>query len=381
MDVLESLIKAFETQFDTLPELVVRAPGRVNLIGEHTDYNDGFVLPMAINRAVWIALQPVTGSEVKVHSLAYSETRTFDLDDFSYKSESWLEYIRGVAAKLQEAGRNLQPWRGVIFSDIPIGAGLSSSAALELSIALAFTVISGISWDPKAMALLAQKAENEWVGVNSGIMDQLISALGRAGHALLIDCRSLETDPIPLPGGIAVVILDTCTRRGLVDSKYNQRREQCEQVAAYFDVPALRDISPKEFSAQANGLLELQRKRALHVISENQRTIEAAEAMRAGDVRKLGQLMNASHVSLRDDYEVSTEALNTMVDCAQVNQGCYGARMTGGGFGGSAIAIVSEENVNHFIESTKCCYEGRIGIKPQIYVIEAADGAGIVDIL
>jgi galactokinase len=380
MDVLERLIKAFETQFDSLPEMVVRAPGRVNLIGEHTDYNDGFVLPMAINQAVWIALQPAAGNDVTVHSLAYNETRKFNLQGLTHTDAGWPEYIKGVAAKLREAGHNLRPWRGVIFSDIPIGAGLSSSAALEICSAQAFAAVSDIPWKPKAMALLAQKAENEWVGVNSGNMDQLTSALGKAGHALLIDCRSLEADAVPLPDGIAVVILDTCTRRGLVNSKYNERREQCEQAAAYFGFPALRDISLEYFYTRASGLPELPRKRALHVISENQRTIEAAEAMRVGDVEKLGRLMDASHASLRDNFEVSTDALNTMVECAQTNDRCYGARMTGGGFGGSVIALVRKEAVVQFIEITKHCYEERIGLSPLIYIGEAADGAAIVDI-
>lgn len=224
MAIQQDVLEAFEQQFGTSAEILVQSPGRVNLIGEHTDYNDGFVLPMAINRAIWIALQPVTGSEVTAYSLAFDETQTFDLSDLSHTDAGWIEYVKGVAAKLQEAGHQLTDWQGVIGSDIPMGAGLSSSAAIELATAQAFAAISDIPWQPKEMALLSQKAENEWVGMKSGIMDQMISAVGETGHALLIDCRSLDTQSVPLPDGTVVVVLDTSTRRGLVDSKYNERR-------------------------------------------------------------------------------------------------------------------------------------------------------------
>ncbi len=209
------------------------APGRVNLIGEHTDYNDGFVLPMAIDRAVWIALAARDDGRVVVHSLDYDETAEFSLDHLVRGQPAWIEYLKGTAWSLQDAGHSLTGWEGVLMGDVPQGAGLSSSAALEMATARAFAAAGNLAWDPAAMALLGQQAENQWIGVNCGIMDQLISAAGRADHALLIDCRSLQTQPAPLPPGVAVAVLDTATRRGLVDSEYNTRRAQCEAAARF----------------------------------------------------------------------------------------------------------------------------------------------------
>ncbi len=251
------VIEQFEQQFGQSPAAVIRAPGRVNLIGEHTDYNDGFVLPMAIDRAVWLALRPRQDRLVEVHSLDLEGMERFSLDGLQHGLAGWAEYLQGVAWALQESGLSLQGWEGVFAGDIPIGAGLSSSAALEMATARAFTAVSDIPWDAAAMARAGQRAENEWVGLNCGIMDQMISAGGQAGHALLIDCRSLETEAVPLPPDTAVVILDTSTRRGLVDSAYNERREQCEAAARFFGVPALRDVSLEQFQAREGEMPEL----------------------------------------------------------------------------------------------------------------------------
>ncbi|HEX8317480.1 galactokinase, partial [Longimicrobium sp.] len=234
--------REFEARFGEPPACVARAPGRVNLIGEHTDYNDGFVLPMAIDRAVWIALRPCADRGVTVHSLDFAETRSFSLATLGCSEGGWIEYLRGMAWALEKKDRNLAGWEGVTAGDVPIGAGLSSSAAMELATARAFCAVSGFAWDAREMALLAQKAENGWVGVHCGVMDQMISAAGEEGHALLIDCRSLETRSVPLPPGTAVVILDTATRRGLVDSAYNERRRDTASAAAALAVPALRDV-------------------------------------------------------------------------------------------------------------------------------------------
>src|SRR5215213_4256792 len=247
-----AVVRAFEERFGEPPAWVARAPGRVNLIGEHTDYNDGFVLPMAIDRAVWIALRPRADRHVEVHSLDFNETGSFSLAQLGGCEGGWIEYVRGMAWALEKKDRKLPGWEGVTAGDVPIGAGLSSSAAMELATARAFAAVSGFAWDTREMALLAQKAENGWVGVHCGVMDQMISAAGEAGHALLIDCRSLETRPVPLPPGTSVVILDTATRRGLVDSAYNERRRATANAAAALEVPALRDVSVRGLERRAD---------------------------------------------------------------------------------------------------------------------------------
>jgi galactokinase len=368
----------FSRRYGHEPRWIVRAPGRVNLIGEHTDYNDGFVLPLAIDRAAWIALQPRTDRRVAVYSVDYDQSAEFSLDDLSHQQAGWIEYLKGTAWSLQDAGRQLTGWEGVLAGDVPQGAGLSSSAALEMATARAFAAVGNLDWDPAVMAKLGQRAENKWVGVNCGIMDQLISAAGRADHALLIDCRSLDTELVPFPPGVAVVVLDTATRRGLVDSAYNERRGQCEAAARFFRVPALRDVSTEQFQQSADGLDAVTRCRARHVISENHRTLRAADAMRRGDAVTLGRLMHQSHRSLRDDYEVSNDALNAMVECASAHEGCYGARMTGAGFGGCAVALIRADAAEDFVRRTSTAYQQRIGLKPAVYVCQATNGAEVV---
>jgi len=365
----------FAARFHRAPAWIVRAPGRVNLIGEHTDYNDGFVLPLAIDRAVWIALEPRGGRRVTVHSIDFRQTAEFLLDQLANTREGWIEYLKGVASTLQQAGRTLVGWEGVLVGDVPLGAGLSSSAALEMATVRAFAAVSHLDWEPTAMARLAQQSENQWVGVNCGIMDQLISAAGRADHALLIDCRSLEFQPVPFPPGAAVVVLDTSTRRGLVDSAYNQRRAQCESAARFFHVAALRDVDPATFRQRSGGLDETTRRRAWHVITENDRTLRAAEAMRAGDAQAVGEMMNESHQSLRDDYQVSSEALDAMVEAARAHPDCYGARMTGAGFGGCAVALIRTEAAEDFAARTTAAYRQRTGHTPAMYVCRPTNGA------
>ena len=369
----------FAARFGEAPRWIVRAPGRVNLIGEHTDYNDGFVLPMAIDRAVWIALRPRGDRRVCVHSVDYDQQGEFSLDDLQHDDAGWLEYLKGTAWALQESGLELKGLEGVLMGDVPLGAGLSSSAALEMATARALAAVGELPWDPAAMARLGQKAENEWVHVNCGIMDQLISAAGQAGHALLIDCRSLDMAAVPLPEGISVAVLDTSTRRGLVDSEYNQRREQCEAAADFFQKKALRDVDLELFQASGGELDETTHRRALHVITENDRTLQAVEAMRRGDVSALGVLMQKSHESLRDDYEVSNDALNAMVEAALTHPACCGARMTGAGFGGCALAIVNIDAADDFAAKTAAAYTEQTGHTPAIYVCEATNGAEVVE--
>ena len=372
----QSLIHSFSTYFNAKPEFIVRAPGRVNLIGEHTDYNDGFVLPMAIDHAVWIALAPRADSTVRVRSLDLEVDSAFDLHSLA-KGEGWLEYIKGVADQLQKAGHDLRGFDAVMTGDVPRGAGLSSSAAVELATARAFAAVSGFAWDAAQMAKISQKAENEWVGVNCGIMDQMASAASKAGYALFLDCRTLEIQHAPLPENTSVVILDTSTRRGLVDSAYNERRSQCEEAARWFGVKALRDVGVDQFE-KSSGLSEVVMKRARHIVTENARVLEAVNVMQAGNVKRLGELFNASHASLRDDFEVTNEALNQIVECAQEQSSCYGARMTGAGFGGCAVALVQEENAEEFTKSVSAAYKQKSGLDASIYVCKASEGANLV---
>jgi galactokinase len=378
MSLQQQASQSFQHRFNQPPIFIVRAPGRVNLIGEHTDYNDGFVLPMAIDRAIWIALRPRGDGHVVAHALDLDASTDFALNALENADDGWAEYLKGVTWSLQEAGHRLRGWEGVIVGDVPRGAGLSSSAALELATARAFSAVSRLPWDPAEMARLCQRAENHWVGVRCGIMDQMVSAAGQAGHALLIDCRSLETEPVPLPPDSAVIVLDTATRRGLVDSVYNERREQCEAAARFFGVPALRDVSVAQFHARASGLDNPIRRRARHVVTENVRTLQAAETMRSGDSREIGRLMNASHASLRDDFEVSSAELDAMAACARREDTCYGARMTGAGFGGCAVALVQADAAEAFSAQVAACYREETGITPNVYICEAAQGAEIV---
>ncbi len=372
----KKVIQAFQKEFGSDPVFITHSPGRVNIIGEHTDYNDGFVLPMAINYATWVALRPRQDNRVVVTALDKNEKLDFDLENFSIGTGGWKEYVTGVAWALQEAGHKLKGWEGVFSGNVPIGAGLSSSAALELALARAFALISELDWDPAQMALSCQKAENQWVGINSGIMDQIISASGKENFALMIDCRNLKTIHVPLPENTRMVILDTATRRGLVDSAYNERRAQCDAVACHFDVKALRDITQDQLEKRA-GILDLTLyRRAQHVISENQRVLDAVKALNRGDASALGLLMNESHASMRDDFEISREEMDQIVAIAQSQPGCYGARMTGGGFGGCAVALVVEDQVEKFQDAVVREYKEKTGLKAKVYLSLAADGTG-----
>lgn len=378
MSLQQQVITEFTRRFDSSPAFVVRAPGRVNLIGEHTDYNGGFVLPLAIDRAMWIALQPQSGSQVTLYSINQDDELAFDLSDITHTNAGWGEYVKGVARMLRDDGYPLRGWRGVMVSDVPMGAGLSSSAALELAIARTFAAVSGFEWEPATMAKIGQRAENDWVGVNCGIMDQMISAAGVADHALLIDCRTLETEPAPLPPGSAVVVMNTTVRRGLVDSAYNERRSQCETAADFFGVSTLRDVDGATFAAQQTDLDSLTRQRAQHVITENERVLAAIAAMKAGDVATLGRLMDESHVSMRDDFEISCPELDAMVEAAQATEGCFGARMTGGGFGGCAVALVDAAQADAFAAQVAAQYQTATGLTPELYICAATNGAAII---
>ncbi|MGH8091867.1 MAG: galactokinase [Chthoniobacterales bacterium] len=373
--LLQTLEQTFSGRFGAGPQHIVRAPGRVNLIGEHTDYNQGFVLPLAIDRATWIALRLRDDDKVRLHSLDQNEATEFRVANLAKAPGSWSEYPKGVAWVLREEGYDLRGWEGVSICDVPMGAGLSSSASFELAVARAFAAASGFTWQAEKMALLCQKAENQWVGLNCGIMDQMIAAIGREDHAVLIDCRDLAWEAVPLPAKFSVIAMDTATRRGLVDSAYNERRAQCEAAAKFFGVNALRDVSLTDFNSRASQLDETTRRRARHVITENDRTRRAAQAMKAGDAAQLGKLINQSHESLRDDFQVSNLQLDIMVGLARDTAGCFGARMTGAGFGGCAVAMVKEEAAPAFLESVSRRYKEATRLEPKLYLCRAANGA------
>ncbi|MBX6364604.1 MAG: galactokinase [Gemmatimonadetes bacterium] len=373
----ERVEREFAERFGGAPTFVVRAPGRVNLIGEHTDYNDGFVLPIAIDREVRIALRPRGDGRVVLRSLDYDETLVLEPAAVRRTGAGWGEYVKGVAWALREAGLTAAGWEGVMAGDVPRGAGLSSSAAVELAALRAFAAAGGLPWRPLEMARLGQRVENAWIGVASGIMDQTVIAAGRAGHALLIDCRSLAIEPAPLPDGAAVVVLDTGTRRGLVGSAYNDRRRQCEAAARHFGVAALRDVALDGFRERAAGLDPVTHRRARHVVTENDRTLRAADAMRRGDVAGLGRLMDASHASLRDDFQVTNAALDAIVEIARAQPGCHGARMTGAGFGGCAVALVDADAAAAFVAEVGRRYAALTGLRAECYVCQAADGASV----
>lgn len=379
MKLPETLIDAFHQRFGEPPKIVVRAPGRVNLIGEHTDYNDGFVLPMAIERAAYIALRPRTDSYVVIQALDFDgEVVEFALDDIRKRELEWAEYVQGMAWALQEAGHALRGWEGIVAGDVPIGAGLSSSAALEMATARAFSALGDVAWDAAAMAKVGQRTENQWIGVQSGIMDQMISAAAVAGSALLIDCRHLTLTPAPLPAVTAVVILDTATRRELADSKYNERRQQCEAAAQFFGAAKLRDVSLSDFFVRGGQLDPLTFRRARHVMTENARTLQAAAALRAGDAAEMGRLMNASHISMREDFEITRWEIDRMVELAQAHPAAYGARMTGGGFGGCCVALVRADQAAAFAESVARDYTAATSLTPAIYISQPSAGASVL---
>jgi galactokinase len=370
------LASKFERRFHASAAYLVRAPGRVNIIGEHTDYNEGFVLPMAIDRAVQIALRPRPDNRVILHSLEYGETIEFPLDDLQ-RGKGWAEYVKGAAWAMQAEGWTLSGWEGLMTSDVPRGAGLSSSSAVVIAAILAFAAASDLSPDPVKTALLGHQAEDGWIGVHVGIMDQMASVLSRPGHVLFLDCRTLEFQHIPLPKGMTVAVMDTTTRRGLVDSAYNERRRQCDSAAKALGVRALRDMDEAGFQSRADRLDEVTHRRARHIITENSRVLQAVEAMRQGDAETLGRLLDASHASLRDDFEVSSEALDVLVAIARRQPGCYGARMTGAGFGGCAVALVKNDRGPEFAATVTKEYHRATGLMPEVYLCRAVQGASL----
>ncbi len=372
-------VDLYKKRFHSQPEYLIRAPGRVNLIGEHTDYNNGFVLPAAIDRCAWVALSILDEPKVYLYSENLGKSMEFDLRKIPRDGKGWEKYLMGVAGELSAEGWPIRGWKGVIHSDIPIGGGLSSSAAVEMAYVRSFAAAAGQTWSPKEMALIGQRADRNWVGISSGIMDQLISAAGVRDNALLLDCLSLEYRPVPMLPDCSIVVMDTKTRRQLVDSTYNKIRGECEEAALMLGGNSLRDFQDVEIH-RIDMLPEYLKKRALHVISENRRTLVMEEAMQIGDALQAGSLMYDSHRSLRDDYEVSCQALDVMVECAMGHPACLGARMTGAGFGGCAIALVKQDQTAEFIARTAQCYEKKMHCKPEIFQVQISDGASCMRI-
>lgn len=365
----------FQDRFGYAPAHVIWTPGRVNLIGEHTDYNDGFVLPAAIDRGVFLAVSPRDDRQVQVHALNFDAHKVFSLDALMRDdADLWSNYVQGVAMVLQERGFVLRGMDAVLWGNLPVGASLSSSAAVEVATAYAFKTISQLDLPPEKMPVLCQRAENVFVGVNCGIMDQFAVTLGQRDHALFLDCRTLDYQRAPLPASVRIVVCDTRKPRTLAASAYNQRRAECEEGARFFGVPALRDVSVEQFRARESELPKVIRKRVRHIVTENQRVLDMVNALERGDLQAVGALMAASHASLRDDYAVSVRELDVMVELAQAQAGCVGARMTGAGFGGAAIALVQENAVDDFVKKVSAGYQQATGIEPLLLVTRAEDG-------
>ena len=358
-----------------------RAPGRVNLIGEHTDYNDGFVMPAALDFSTWVRVSPLEQRSLQIFSENFNDEVEVDLDNLNLVARShWSDYPVGVAVEMQRAGHRLRGARLQIRGEVPIGSGLSSSAAIEVGTACALAANSGLKIDNRELALLCQRAENEFVGARVGIMDQFISLFGQAQKALLLDCRSLEFKLLPLPDNVRLIICNTMVKHELASSAYNERRAQCEEGVRHLaqihaNVRALRDVTLEQLEQHRSGLSEVVYRRCRHVITENARVLAAGDALEQHDLPYFGTLMGESHLSLRDDYEVSSDELDLMVKLAQKVDGVYGSRMTGGGFGGSTVNLVKEEMADEFRTRVAAGYEQVTKLKPEIYICIAANGA------
>jgi len=379
--VADSLYERFQQAHGAQPR-IFRAPGRVNLIGEHTDYNDGFVMPAAIGFYTWIAVGPRADRILHVHSEQFAETTEFSLDALSGATRKhWSDYVRGVAALLQAAGHPLSGANLLIDGQVPLGAGLSSSASLEVSTALALLAISKSQVPPLELVKLCQRAEHQYAGTRCGIMDQFVVTFGHSGHALLLDCRSLDFKSLPIPENVRLVICNSMVKHELAAGEYNHRRADCETGVKILQrelpgIRALRDVTLGNLEEHRKKLSDVVCRRCRHVISENRRVLDAAEALQSGDLNRFGQLMYESHRSLRGDYEVSCRELDLLVELASASEGVYGARMTGGGFGGCTINLVRDDAVEGFRRRVAEAYAKETGITPDVYICSAAEGAG-----
>jgi galactokinase len=384
MNKAHELLASFKSHFGTGAS-VYRAPGRVNLIGEHTDYNEGYVLPAAIGFSCWVGIAPRDDRKLILHSENFGEAHEAGLDELGTRgSGHWADYPLGVAWALREAGYRLRGANIYIAGDVPLGAGLSSSAAIEVSTGYALLSVANHAIDRTKLALLCQRAENEYVGMRCGIMDQFVSCQGRAGHALMLDCRSLDYRALKLPPQVRLVICNTMVKHKLQAGEYNVRRAECEEAvlklsAALPGIRSLRDVNLEQLAEQRSLLSDTLYRRCRHVISENQRVLDVADLFERGKTEGLRELMAASHDSMRDDYEISCRELDVMVEIAGQQRGVYGARMTGGGFGGCTINFVDVEHATEFQRRVSAEYESATGLRPDIYICEASQGAELVE--
>ncbi|WP_111978437.1 galactokinase [Algibacillus agarilyticus] len=380
-DLINKVKAAFKQELGYEADFVIQAPGRVNIIGEHTDYNDGFVLPSAINYQAVVVASKRTDNKIRVVSVDYNcaQDEFENAKEIEKTDQDWANYIRGVVKHLNLRGHEFSGADIAVSGNVPQGAGLSSSAALEVVIGQTFKELYQLNISQPEIALNGQEAENQFVGCNCGIMDQLISAEAKKDHALLIDCRTLETKPVAIPAGMTIVIVNSNKKRGLVDSEYNTRREQCEAAAAFFDVKALRDVSIETFNAKEAELDPVTAKRARHVITENARTLAAADAMQANDIDTLQRLMSESHASMRDDFEITVAEIDDLVDIIKQQVGDKGGvRMTGGGFGGCVVSLVPDAMVDQVITAVESEYPAKSNLQPSIFVCSAEEGASLV---
>jgi galactokinase len=385
----QALLSRFREYFSADARFFSRAPGRVNLLGEHVDYNDGPVLPAAINRSIYFAAHPTSDGIVSLAALDFGESVSFSLEDLVLKIDTagkplpvWATYPAGVAWSLKNAGHNVSGMQVVYTSDLPIGSGLSSSAAVEVGFGMLWNVSQGLGIGRLALARLCQHAENEYVGLACGLMDQFSSACGEEGHVLLFDTRSLEYRPLPLPSGLSIIIADSGMRRNLASSAYNERRKSCEQAVELLrqyipNLQSLRDVSPPEFAAYRDYLPQVVRKRAEHVVREIARVFSAVSALQRNDAQIFGALMYSSHTSLRDLYEVSLPELDMLVKIARELPGCVGARMTGAGFGGCTVNLVESSQTSVFIDGLAQAYQQRMQRKAQVFECQASAGVEV----
>ena len=385
--VVEAAARSAFQRFSSRPaEAAAFAPGRVNLIGEHTDYNDGFVLPMAIEEGICAAFARRSDTVLRVYASDIGETREIDLTGLrgpGQRVRGWFRYAAGVAWAMQSAGAALGGVDIAIASNLPSGAGLSSSAAFELAVSRVLSAARDMPWDARDAARLAQRAEHEFAGVACGIMDQMVVACARDGKALLLDCRSLESEDVALPSSVRIVIMNSGVRRALITSAYNDRRASCERAAAAVrelrpDVRALRDVDSALLGRAKASMDETTFRRASHVVAENARPAMLARALRAGDLVAAGRLMHDSHASLRDLYDVSCPELDALVAASSAQGGCYGARLTGAGFGGCAIALVDTERVESFASEVSEAYTAATGLRTSIIVSRPAAGVRLL---
>lgn len=385
-DRIARLREDFGELFGAKPAVIVKGPGRVDLMGSHTDYNDGFVLPVAVNVDVLAAGRLRDDAKVVVYSANFENSVEFDLDAIEYDNvNTWSNYVRGVVHFLQESRVKLQGANIALHGNVPIGSGLSSSAAIEMAVGYLFQTLLGFEMSGADLALIGQKAENKFVGVNTGIMDQFISRLGKKDSVLFLDCRTLEYEHVPLEtSAVKIVVCDTMKRRGLVGSEYDLRRSQCEEAARVFaqwapNVKALRDVSVDDFEVHKDKLPEVVRKRAEHVIYENERVLASRQVLNAGNFEEFGRLMDASHDSARDLYEVSCAELDAMAEVCRSAPGALCSRLAGAGFGGCTVSLVRDRNVEEFLSDVRSRYEGKTGLVPSLYVCTAEDGASVIE--